>query len=167
MGVPWQTDEASCNSGLVYEPSLYLSSPSFWGARVPNQVLPIEAYYIAITPGLSPLQVQRHFSNRRFWLRDLQSTGYGERINNMVHRLWMTGLVEAHTPPSGSGLPKQCFVETGRSPGFSEGDPTLQLARDIVDLESGKKTSPATVKTAERQQDIQERSYERLGRGEV
>ncbi len=171
MGVPWQTDEASCNSGLVYEPSLYLSSPSFWGARVPNQVLPIEAYNIATTPGLPPLQAQRHFSNRRFWLRDLQSTGYAARINNMVHKWWMTGLVEAHTPPENSGLPNPCFVETGRAPSFSKGDPTLQLAQDIVKLQLEEEAlllmSQEPVGASEDSDDIKERSYQRMGRGEV
>lgn len=143
MGVPWQTDEASCNSGLVYTPSRYLSSPSFWGARVPNQVLPAEAYTIATTPGLAPLQVQRHFSNRRFWLRDLQGTGYADRIDNMVHKWWMTGLVEAHTPPEGSGLPAPCFVETGRSPAFTPDDPSLKLAQDVIGLTLEEEAAPA------------------------
>jgi len=134
MGVPWQTDEASCNSGLVYTPGRYLSSPSFWGARVPNQVLPSEAYNIAITPGLSSMQVQRHFSNRRFWLRDLQGGGYSDRINNMVHHWWRTGLVEARTPPEESGLPNPCFVETGRSKVFSKNDPSLELALKVINL---------------------------------
>lgn len=169
MGVPWQTDEASCNSGLVYEPGLYLSSPSFWGARVPNQVLPIEAYNIATTPGLAALQVQRHFSNRRFWLRDLQSTGYAARINNMVHKWWMTGLIEAHTPPEGSGLPDPCFVETGRSPSFSKCDPTLKLARDVVNLKLEEEALAAMVERSEDEREtiVEEKSFERLGRGEV
>jgi len=167
--VPWQTDEASCNSGLVYEPSLYLSSPSFWGARVPNQVLPIEAYTIATTPGLPPLQVQRHFSNRRFWLRDLQSTGYAKRIDNMVHKWWMTGLVEAHTPPEASGLPDPCFVETGRSPTFTTGDPTLKLATDIVNLKREEEMMLTMSVQVEDESDDgdKEPSYQRLGRGEV
>ncbi len=166
MGVPWQTDEASCNSGLVYTPSLYLSSPSFWGARVPNQVLPVEAYNIAITPGIPPLQAQRHFSNRRFWLRDLQGTGYAARINNMVHKWWMTGLVEAHTPPEGSGLPDPCFVETGRAPSFSRGDPSLKLAQDVINLE---RTEEEVLKTAGDAEDgaRAEPSFQRFGRGEV
>ncbi|WP_299614111.1 LodA/GoxA family CTQ-dependent oxidase [uncultured Tateyamaria sp.] len=169
MGVPWQTDEASCNSGLVYTPSLYLSSPSFWGARVPNQVVPIEAYNIATTPDLAPLQVQRHFSNRRFWLRDLQGKGYAERIDNMVHKWWMTGLVEAHTPPEGSGLPDPCFVETGRSRSFTKGDPSLKLAKDVVALQ-GKEHEVAAmaVRSEPEPEDIlEEQSFERLGRGEV
>jgi len=135
MGVPWQTDEASCNSGLVYEPGRYLSSPSFWGARVPNQILTNEAYNIAITPGLTRLQVQRHFSTRRFWLRDLQGRHYDDRINNMVQKWWQTGLVEARTPPAGSGLPDPCFVETGRcTTAAKKYDPTLRLTGEVLAL---------------------------------
>lgn len=37
LGLPWQTDEASCNSSADYSPSTYLSFPSFWGARVPTK----------------------------------------------------------------------------------------------------------------------------------
>ena len=169
MGVPWQTDEASCNSGLLYKPSLYLSSPSFWGARVPNQVLPIEAYNIATTPGLSPLQAQRHFSHRRFWLRDLQGKGYADRINHMVHVWWKTGLVEAHSPPAASGLPDPCFVETGRSPGFSQGDPTLNLAKDVIKLKLEEESLALAAKrtTTERSASLKQSTYQRFGRGEV
>ena len=42
LGVPWQTDEASCLSG--YNPSTYLPLPSFWAARVPNQVLSEDSF---------------------------------------------------------------------------------------------------------------------------
>ena len=38
MAVPWQTDTASCRSGYLrsdYDPNV----PTFWPARVPNQVL--------------------------------------------------------------------------------------------------------------------------------
>ena len=162
-------DEASCNSGLLYKPSLYLSSPSFWGARVPNQVLPIEAYNIATTPGLAPLQVQRHFSHRRFWLRDLQGKGYDDRINHMVHVWWKTGLVEAHSPPSDSGLPDPCFVETGRSPDFTQGDPTLNLAKDVINLKLEEETLALAAKrtTTERSASLDQPTYQRFGRGEV
>ncbi|WP_415919899.1 LodA/GoxA family CTQ-dependent oxidase [Tateyamaria sp. SN6-1] len=165
MGVPWQTDEASCNSGLVYTPSLYLSSPSFWGARVPNQVLPIEAYTIATTPGLAPMQVQRHFGNRRFWLRDLQGTGYADRINNMVHKWWMTGLVEAHTPPEGSGLPDPCWVETGRAPEFTKGDPSLKLAQNVIALKLEEEA--IAMRLGAVPDGDEPATFERLDRGEV
>ncbi|OWK22195.1 hypothetical protein AJ88_15785 [Mesorhizobium amorphae CCBAU 01583] len=92
MGTPWQTDEASCDSGRIYAPSLYLSTPSFWGARVPNQVLPAEAYAFAISSNVTTLHSQRHFSNRRPWLRDIHGRNYLERIDNMTWRWWHIGL---------------------------------------------------------------------------
>ncbi len=42
LGVPWQTDEASCLSG--YDTTTYLPLPSFWAARVPNQILSEGSY---------------------------------------------------------------------------------------------------------------------------
>ncbi len=133
MGVPWQTDEASCNSGLIYDPSLYLSTPSFWGARVPNQVLPGEAFEIAESLRMNNLQAQRHFSNRKTWLRDINGQTYNERINNMVSRWWEIGMLVAKSPTNTS-LPNPCYVETGRSNEFTAGDPTLKLALDINSL---------------------------------
>lgn len=41
LGVPWHTDEASCLSG--YDISQYLPMPSYWGPRVPNQVMSAES----------------------------------------------------------------------------------------------------------------------------
>ncbi len=39
LGVPWQTDHTSCNSAADYFPSTFLSMPTFWGPRAPDQVL--------------------------------------------------------------------------------------------------------------------------------
>ena len=39
LGVPWHTDHTSCNSAADYFPSTYLSMPTFWGPRAPDQVL--------------------------------------------------------------------------------------------------------------------------------
>lgn len=41
LGVPWHTDEVSCLSG--YDISQYLPMPSYWGPRVPNQVMSAES----------------------------------------------------------------------------------------------------------------------------
>src|SRR5262249_2344269 len=74
MGVPWQTDGASCNSAADYSPSSFLSMPTFWGARVPDQVL-AEANYnraAAIDPMSFNVQVQKHFMTRVDWLRDVR-----------------------------------------------------------------------------------------------
>jgi len=166
LGVPWQTDEASCNSAALYTPSLYLSSPSFWGARVPNQVMPSEAFEVATLPGQPELQRQRHFSNRRLWLRDIQGRGYLERIDNMVSLWWRLGMVEAQSPPPGTGLPDLCFVETGRWPRFSQGDFTLNLARDVTALYQDEPAGPVAG-LLEAEVAEPEPTFKRFDRGEV
>ena len=174
MGVPWQTDEASCNSSAVYTPSQYLSSPSFWGARVPNQVLPMEAYEIATMPGLSDLQRQRHFSNRRQWLRDIEGTDYQDRINNMVSEWWMLGIVEAHETDPELGLPAVCFVETGRHHVYTNGDFTLVIAKAAAALEAEADADGTVTMSTVNEKVIEpiegphpEPTYRRYERGEV
>ena len=39
LGVPWHTDHTSCNSAADYFPTTFLSMPTFWGPRAPDQVL--------------------------------------------------------------------------------------------------------------------------------
>src|SRR5947208_2271138 len=67
MGVPWQTDEASCLSG--YEIGSYLLLPSFWAARVPNQVLSAQAYARVLDERLPIEQRLKHLNYRQDWLR--------------------------------------------------------------------------------------------------
>ncbi len=166
LGLPWQTDEASCNSAALYTPSLYLSSPSFWGARVPNQVMPAEAFQIASITDQPALQRQRHFSIRRLWLRDIHGRDYAERINNMVSEWWKLGLVEAKSPPHGSGLPDPCFVETGRWPLFSQGDFTLKLAHDVTELFQDEPVGPVAGLALSLSPKTNP-TFKRYGRGEV
>ena len=42
MAVPWQTDTSSCLSRYKHDVDGYL--PTFWPARVPNDVLDLESY---------------------------------------------------------------------------------------------------------------------------
>ena len=42
MAIPWQTDTASCRSG--YDTSYDPYVPTFWPARVPNEVMSETAY---------------------------------------------------------------------------------------------------------------------------
>ncbi|MGJ8625863.1 MAG: LodA/GoxA family CTQ-dependent oxidase [Sulfitobacter sp.] len=164
MGVPWQTDEASCNSGMIYSPQLYLSSPSFWGARVPNQVLSLDAFNLATSPGLTDQQVDRHFSNRHLWLRDINGRGYLPRINAMVSRWWKLGLVEAQVPPDGSPLPNPTFVETGRISGATN-DPTLTMVQNSLALD--KYDKPDDKLTVALKKPKNPRGYKTFDRGEV
>ena len=50
MALPWQGDTAFCRSG--YDPDFDPYVPTFWAARVPNQVLTEEDYRKAIDPSL-------------------------------------------------------------------------------------------------------------------
>lgn len=115
MGVPWQTDEASCASG--YNPHYYVSLPSFWAPRVPNQVLSEQSYQRLIDDNLDMAQRLKHFDYRQDWYRDIQGSGYLDRIANMVTDWWMLGLVEPRRVPDRTGegaLPDIVHVETGR-----------------------------------------------------
>lgn len=122
MAVPWHTDTSSCLSG--YDASTYLPSPTFWAARVPNQVLSEDAYQRLMQDGLPLGQRLKHFDYRMFWLRDLGSS-YQQRINAMVKEWSDLGIVEARPGPvdhAHAHLPGRIWVETGRSQKFSEGD---------------------------------------------
>jgi hypothetical protein len=124
LGVPWQTDEASCLSG--YDPSTYLPLPSFWAARVPNQVLS-EQSYLRMEDGDVPIaQRLKHFDTRQDWLRDF-GTNYQKKINYMIsdwHELGIIASVEEKMPNNKLGfLPDVSWKETDRH--FSGVDPTF------------------------------------------
>jgi hypothetical protein len=138
LGVPWQTDEASCLAG--YDASAYLPLPSFWAARVPNDVLSQHAFAQATNPRLSDVQRLKNFARRQFWLRDIQGAGSSERRNNMVKEWSLMGIVaeagpsfiagapgSSHAAPpeeAAPGIPSRFWVETARDPMFSNADPT-------------------------------------------
>ena len=117
LGVPWQTDEASCLSG--YDSSTYLPVPSFWAARVPNEVLSEHAYRQSTDRRLPYVQRLKSAAYRQFWLRDLQGSSYQARINNMVKEWSLLGIVAEQNEPAGRGepgLPGRAWVETAAVP---------------------------------------------------
>ena len=129
MAVPWQTDASSCLSG--YAPSTYLPIPTFWAARVPNQVLPERAYQRLMDGDLPVGQRLKHFDNRQFWLRDLGSA-YQARINDMITEWSLLGIVaERPGPPDAAAalLPRRLWVETGRDAEFMRGDPSWEQVK--------------------------------------
>ena len=134
MGVPWQTDEASCNSDGDYHPSYYLSMPTFWGPRVPDQVLAWENYErMAALDAKAGAQVGKHFAHRSDWLRDVRSTGYAKRIANMVTEWHDLGMVLPVSDPPGH-LPAGLRVEQGRAAAYTAGDVRPSLAAAIENL---------------------------------
>jgi L-Lysine epsilon oxidase N-terminal/L-lysine epsilon oxidase C-terminal domain len=88
MAVPWQTDSASCRSGYDKKYDPYL--PTFWPARVPNQVLSDAAYQIVMDPKKTVGERLEAFASRTDWNIPL----LGDRLNNMVAHFDKMGIVE-------------------------------------------------------------------------
>lgn len=123
MGVPWQTDEASCDAG--YEMATYLRTPSFWAARVPNHVLPDAAYRRLFDAALPPAQRLKHFDNRLPWLRFF-GPDYRQRINDMVNGWHKVGILTRQPGPPNAAvafLPEWVWVETDLA--STKPDPTV------------------------------------------
>jgi len=109
MAVPWQTDTASCGSGYDDTFSPYL--PTFWPARVPNQVLTDENYKIVLE-GQRPLGERlAAFANRVAWMSTLDNTSYNARINSLVDDISRVGVVEQRPGPAGDDFPPSMDVE--------------------------------------------------------
>ncbi|MES2727938.1 MAG: LodA/GoxA family CTQ-dependent oxidase [Bacteroidota bacterium] len=126
LGVPWQTDEASCLSG--YDSTTYLPLPSFWAARVPNQILSEDSYNRMSDANVNIGQRLKHFDYRQDWLRQF-STQYLSKINSMVSEWHDLGLiVEQETVNQKNELlPNKVWKET-KLP-FTTVDATMQQVR--------------------------------------
>ncbi len=122
MAVPWQTDTASCQSGYdsAYDPLI----PTFWAARVPNQVLTQEDYQIATDPARPQAERLRAFNNRPKWMRVL-AKNYKVYINQMVSDFGKMGVVETHANHGDPLLPPLILVES--KPGAIPAPPATSL----------------------------------------
>ncbi|GGL00325.1 LodA/GoxA family CTQ-dependent oxidase [Deinococcus radiotolerans] len=99
MAVPWQTDTSSCRSG--YTPSYDPYAPSFWPARVPNQVLSLANYEIVMDESRPLDERRKAFANREAWIEPLGADGYTHQINNMIQHFDFLGVVEVRPGPGG------------------------------------------------------------------
>jgi hypothetical protein len=93
MAVPWQADTASCRSGYDENYDPYL--PTFWPARVPNQILYLDKYRIAIDRSKSPKERHDAFNTRPNWYDAIP--GYPDpkkQIAAMIDYWPFMGLVE-------------------------------------------------------------------------
>ncbi len=109
MAVPWQTDTSSCRSG--YTPSYDPYVPSFWPARVPNEVLTKENYDIVMDKNRPLSERRKAFANREAWIEPLGADGYTHQINNMIHHFDFLGVVEVRDGPGDADFPASIEVE--------------------------------------------------------
>ncbi|MEA2162746.1 MAG: hypothetical protein QOK37_873 [Thermoanaerobaculia bacterium] len=98
MALPWQTDTASCRSGYTttYDPYV----PTFWPARVPNNVLTEEDYRKVMDEKLPLRKRLAAFATRSLWIRPLGGPSYTDQINNMIAHFGDMGVVEVREGPS-------------------------------------------------------------------
>lgn len=94
MGLPWQADTAYCRSGYStkdysYDPYV----PTFWPARVPNQVLTAEAYQVVMDPSRPREERLAAYANRASWVRSLKGST-AEQMEQMVNTFGQMGVVE-------------------------------------------------------------------------
>src|SRR5580700_8146996 len=109
MAVPWQTDTASCRSGYLRSYDPYV--PTFWPARVPNQVLTQGDYDIVMNEEASLAERLAAFARRASWLRPLGSRSYTDQINNMIAHFDHMGVVETRAGPTSGPFPSVVEVE--------------------------------------------------------
>lgn len=125
MAVPWQTDTVSCRSGYErlanlgphYSPYL----PTFWPARVPNDVLTAADFAVVNDPETPLGERRRAFEERANWLRHMTNerpTKYHRMVEGW-HRL---GIVEGHAYTVGDdAFPARVYVES--APDFPDAVP--------------------------------------------
>ncbi len=109
MAVPWQTDTASCRSGYLKSYDPYV--PTFWPARVPNQILTRADYDIVVNADEPMAARLAAFARRASWLRPLGSKSYTDQINNMISHFDHMGIVETRPGPVSGTFPKVMEVE--------------------------------------------------------
>lgn len=111
MALPWQGDTAYCRSGYEFEYDPYL--PTFWPARVPNQVL-TEVDYQTLCDTKQPMEIRiAAFQSRPSWLRQLPSQSPApEQMIYMITYFNEMGILEAKPRPADlDWLPEHIYVE--------------------------------------------------------
>jgi hypothetical protein len=112
MAVPWHTDTASCRSGYYvgYGPRYDPYMPTFWAARVPNQVLTEDDYAIVMDESRPLGERQAAFARRAFWLRWLTGS-YTDQINHMIDAFGQLGVVQTKPGPADGEFGPELLVE--------------------------------------------------------
>ncbi|WP_139488399.1 LodA/GoxA family CTQ-dependent oxidase [Brevibacillus dissolubilis] len=123
MAVPWQTDTSSCLSAYRAFSGEYL--PTFWPARVPNDVLTEANYQIIMDGTNTKADKIQAFSpaTRQKWLRGIQYTtgnpakslNYVTGIKKFISQWNQVGIITSRPGPEHTSMfPQKIWVETGR-----------------------------------------------------
>lgn len=152
MAVPWQTDAASCRSGYdrAYDPYL----PTFWPARVPNQVLS-EADYDTVMDAGNELGLRlQAFANRASWFAPLGlDQNYGHQLNHMIQHFGEMGVVEVRSGvPDDPNFPASMQVQSFppaagalmRTPGAEQKNIGPAEEADLSQIEKVRRFPPGT-----------------------
>ena len=111
MALPWQGDTAFCRSG--YDPEYDPYVPTFWAARVPNQVLTEDDYETVIDTALPREQRVAAFNQRASWLRAVDGPVIADVMMRMIAEFGALGIVEARPGVKGDpDFPETMFVES-------------------------------------------------------
>jgi hypothetical protein len=116
MAVPWQADTASCRSAYQYADDYTGHLPTFWPARVPNQVLSTENYDIVIK-GKKLDERLKAFATRDEWLAPIMHGNYLDQINAFIDNISQVGVVEMRKGPANDpGFPTMIGVNDAPRP---------------------------------------------------
>lgn len=118
MALPWQVDTAGCGSGYDknYDPFV----PTFWPARVPNQVLTEAAYDQMMDRTQSQEERFAAFYDRKTWYHVLMEMAapntrlsFTQLVELMIQHFSKMGVVEQRDGPNDlPGIPNKVYVET-------------------------------------------------------
>ena len=110
QGVPWHSDAASCRSG--YQRSISTVLPTFWPARIPNQVL-IESDYRIVMDRSRPLaEREEAFARRHDWERFIARKERATTLALMIKDWPRLGMVTERPGPGDPEFPATLKVET-------------------------------------------------------
>ncbi len=111
MYVPWQVDTAVCGSG--FQPNINPFFPTFWPARVPNQVLTEDDYKYALSDGMSETQRLKYFGLRLDWLRDIPPPlSFDQRLQQFIDDWSKFGIIVRRENQGYDPVPPVVHVET-------------------------------------------------------
>ncbi len=110
LGVPWHNDAASCRSG--YQRRISTVLPTFWPARIPNQVLR-EADYRIVMDRNRPLEERSAaFRRRHDWERFIARPTRPPTLKLMITEWPRLGMVAERPGPGDPHFPSTFKVES-------------------------------------------------------